>query len=381
MDIKTCYKILGVEEGAPLFYVRKAYQKLNEQLRADIESDNDQKRYAAENRQKQIHAAYRKVILSGKSSEKIGGDSPELHEKKADTSAPVKKTSTDPGPTPVRSKPPLDLPKRRYPKAVEKSPSRWPLIVVTLIIVALAAGAAFMVQDIFLSGRPDLGAGSGDDLDMLSLSASSEYTKTMLQHQMETQQEIVEEHIRKDLEKAIGEPEGIRKPAEAKPVQAEQLRETPDYRKPAAKRRDTISRLVQRRKEEVRSLLSKSGGRFREKRDGVVVDRQTGLMWTLLNSYQSLNGCLQYEMAVRYVSGLNTGGYTDWRLPTARELSEIYIRKPVYPKCGAEWLWTSEVFLKGWDKTAGIVTPNDDEVIENKFKKLTECGVVHPVRP
>lgn len=383
MDIKTCYKLLGVEEGAPLFYVRKAYQELSAQLQADLESDNDQKRYAAENRLKQIHDAYRKVILSGKSSEKAGGAPRDPTVQKTPAAASHKPASA-PAPKPRSPKAAPSHPKP-HRREVTKSPSRWPLILTAVIIMALISGAAFMIKDVFWDANPSKRVSeSGMDLEALSSAASSQYTEKMLKYQADIQQETAEKYVREDLDKAIGDTDRSEKKeiATPEPVRVNNSRDRPDYRKPDRNARSNASiRLVQKRKTEVRSLIARSNGRFVEKRDGVVVDTQTGLMWTLLNSYQVLNGCLQYEMAVRYVNGLNTGGYTDWRLPTARELSEIYIRKPVYPKRGAEWLWTSEVFLKGWDKTAAIITPNDSEIIEKKFKDLSECGVVHPVRP
>lgn len=49
--------------------------------------------------------------------------------------------------------------------------------------------------------------------------------------------------------------------------------------------------------------------------DGTVTDSSTGLMWQKTGSGDTMT----WENALSYCTGLNLGGYTDWRLPTIKE--------------------------------------------------------------
>lgn len=53
--------------------------------------------------------------------------------------------------------------------------------------------------------------------------------------------------------------------------------------------------------------------------DGTVTDLHTGLMWQQTPDFERHN----YYDAFDYVDGLETGGYTDWRLPTIKELYSL----------------------------------------------------------
>ncbi|MBF0277045.1 MAG: DUF1566 domain-containing protein [SAR324 cluster bacterium] len=65
-------------------------------------------------------------------------------------------------------------------------------------------------------------------------------------------------------------------------------------------------------------------GRYVDHGNGTVTDTKTGVMWTKKDSYADLGRCVNYNDAKNYVSQLNTGGYTDWRIPTVEELKSIY---------------------------------------------------------
>ena len=67
-----------------------------------------------------------------------------------------------------------------------------------------------------------------------------------------------------------------------------------------------------------------SGGRYTDNGDGTITDTKTNLMWTKKDSYVDLGKCLDWNASKSYVSGLSTGAYTDWRLPTVKELKAIY---------------------------------------------------------
>jgi len=71
------------------------------------------------------------------------------------------------------------------------------------------------------------------------------------------------------------------------------------------------------------TILS-SDGRYTDNGDGTITDKKMGLMWAKLDSYADLGKCLDWDGSKSYVSGLLSGGYSDWRLPTIGELKGIY---------------------------------------------------------
>lgn len=69
--------------------------------------------------------------------------------------------------------------------------------------------------------------------------------------------------------------------------------------------------------------------------DGTVSDLATGLMWMKsdsgrLNAGDAGNGTMNWEDALAWSENLDTAGYSDWRLPSAKELQSIvdYNRSP-----------------------------------------------------
>ena len=65
-------------------------------------------------------------------------------------------------------------------------------------------------------------------------------------------------------------------------------------------------------------------GRYIDHGDGTIMDTNTGLMWTKKDSYADLGKCLDWDDSKSYVSRLTTGGHSDWRMPTVKELESIY---------------------------------------------------------
>ena len=89
---------------------------------------------------------------------------------------------------------------------------------------------------------------------------------------------------------------------------------------------------------------------FTDNGNGTVTDNVTGLMWQKVD-----NGESTWDNAVANASGVTTGGYTDWRLPTPAELFSIFNHQnqnpalnttffPNNPAGAADYWWTSDVY-------------------------------------
>ncbi len=79
----------------------------------------------------------------------------------------------------------------------------------------------------------------------------------------------------------------------------------------------------------VRGNTSYGQNDFTDNVDGIITDSATGLMWTKDDSAIGLN----WEEALAWVVQMNASGYlgySDWRLPNAKELQSIvdYTRSP-----------------------------------------------------
>lgn len=100
--------------------------------------------------------------------------------------------------------------------------------------------------------------------------------------------------------------------------------------------------------------------KFVDNGDGTITDQATGLMWAKTDSGKPLN----WEEALAYCAHCRLAGYTDWRLPNAKELHSIvdYTRAPdaldptrrgpaidpIFQISDSEaWFWTSTTHLEG----------------------------------
>jgi hypothetical protein len=78
--------------------------------------------------------------------------------------------------------------------------------------------------------------------------------------------------------------------------------------------------------------------------DGTVTDTNTGLMWQ-----QNTGGEMNWEASLSYCENLSLAGYSDWRLPTVKELASIVDRtksKPAidedyFPDTVSSYYWSS----------------------------------------
>ena len=138
---------------------------------------------------------------------------------------------------------------------------------------------------------------------------------------------------------------------------------------------------IGRERNKVKTMLKSSGRRYVANNNGTFKDTKTGLTWCLLDSRAALNKCLDYKSSQKYVKSLKTGGYRDWRLPYSNELASLYKNEPYFPDKRAKWYWTSEVFTKGYNPNALVVTSKHEKAYKRQEVNLDKCGWVRAVRP
>ncbi|MGB5986594.1 MAG: DUF1566 domain-containing protein [Desulfobacterales bacterium] len=134
----------------------------------------------------------------------------------------------------------------------------------------------------------------------------------------------------------------------------------------------------------VRSILDDAGARFSEKTEGVISDTQTGLMWTLLDSKQLTTQCFNYVEAMAHVAKLDTGNYSDWRLPTLSEIRELYAADTTFPAETGEWFWTGDKYTRyadGWITEVRTLEKRQDNTWSPNKHDARDCGLVRAVRP
>jgi hypothetical protein len=130
----------------------------------------------------------------------------------------------------------------------------------------------------------------------------------------------------------------------------------------------------------LKAQLGPTAGVFVDNGDGTIVDKRTGLTWCLLDSFDALNKCLNFNSAVSYVKGLTAGGHDDWRLPSPRELALIYKSEPFFPSVGSRWYWTSDMLGKGMTARVYIVDSKQDGILKMDHASVRRCGTVRAVR-
>ncbi len=69
---------------------------------------------------------------------------------------------------------------------------------------------------------------------------------------------------------------------------------------------------------------------FVDNNDGTITDKATGLMWMKIDSGKFKAGKMNWQHALEWAENLEYAGYSDWRLPDAKELQSIvdYSRCP-----------------------------------------------------
>ncbi|MFH0998432.1 MAG: DUF1566 domain-containing protein [Pseudomonadota bacterium] len=90
---------------------------------------------------------------------------------------------------------------------------------------------------------------------------------------------------------------------------------------------------------------SSAAGSYKDNGNGTVTDTSTGLIWQQTGSSNTQT----WEQSLAYCEGLNLAGYTDWRLPTIKELRSLAdysrhnpaINTTYFPNTAASFYWSS----------------------------------------
>jgi hypothetical protein len=149
----------------------------------------------------------------------------------------------------------------------------------------------------------------------------------------------------------------------------------------------TINQLARRESQlemnRLQQLLIEKKGRFSIKRQDTVFDSKTGLTWTLLDSRLSAGKCMTYDEAKQYVKSMKTGGYSDWRLPTAQELSTLFSGPDPFPGAASNWYWSADSLKRysgGWLILVDVVRSLPSGLSIAK-QDASDCGWFRAVRP
>ncbi len=132
--------------------------------------------------------------------------------------------------------------------------------------------------------------------------------------------------------------------------------------------------------------------------NGIILDTANHLMWTKKDSYADLHRCVDWREAKEYVGDLKTGGFDDWRMPTAKELLTLYDphednilawdSNPEYPlslsalfsEGAAYWYWTNECGKMPLTKECAKTVYFFNGEVQVRRKELCNNGGVRAVR-
>ena len=95
--------------------------------------------------------------------------------------------------------------------------------------------------------------------------------------------------------------------------------------------------------EEKPELKPSNDPRFKDNNDGTVTDLQEGLMWKKIDLYQEKKIWSSWEDSQKLIESFNKEAYakySDWRLPTRKELKSLYEQDKKVPW---KYYWTENV--------------------------------------
>jgi hypothetical protein len=98
--------------------------------------------------------------------------------------------------------------------------------------------------------------------------------------------------------------------------------------------------------------------RFTDNGNGTVTDNLTGLMWTK-NAYPA-GITLSWQQALDYVKTVNTGGYTDWRMPNRKEQRSLIDYSQMNPALPQGHPFINVQSIRYWSSTSWPATSNPD---------------------
>lgn len=203
------------------------------------------------------------------------------------------------------------------------------------------------------------------------------------QYQINLQNQAILEALVAKAGGADADPSALRETFEAF------LRDSPGSPAASLVRRElgTISRRLgrqaaQQESTKLQQLYGQKKGRFQIVDEETVRDTKTGLTWALLDSRYLTEQCMTYDEARRFVKSMKLGGYTDWRLPHARELAALYQRPSPFEGTASDWYWSSDSFKRyagEWIELVDVVRPLPQPSVVKENSK--NCGWFRVVRP
>jgi len=101
--------------------------------------------------------------------------------------------------------------------------------------------------------------------------------------------------------------------------------------------------------------------RFTDHGNGTITDNLTGLMWT--KNANLAGGTKTWQEALDYVKTLNTGGYSDWRLPNRKELFSLIDRSKYSPALPIDHPFQNVQFDYYWSSTADAYSTDDAWIV------------------
>tara|TARA_B100000315_G_scaffold59856_1_gene54279 strand:+ start:186 stop:722 length:537 start_codon:yes stop_codon:yes gene_type:complete len=127
--------------------------------------------------------------------------------------------------------------------------------------------------------------------------------------------------------------------------------------------------------------------------NGIIKDIRTGLMWTKKDSYADTGKCLNWYESKTYVSGLKTGGFSDWRMPEEKELMSIYDKSywsdisfdhhyplhldTIFSDGAAYWYWLTETAESSNARTINFLDGFVTELERHRCRNLGVRAVRH----